>query len=100
MKFTVVLLIASGLLMAMMATQAEAAKRKPCMIKSVFPWHMNCSERDARPERAVRKERVTPPPPPDEPDKECKDKDYDYNKHNSSGPSRPSNAAVNRKETQ
>ena len=53
MKFTAaVLLIASGLLMAMASTHAEAAQRKRCTANSVFPWHMNCSERDARPERA------------------------------------------------
>ena len=75
MKFTTVLLIASGLLVAMTATHAEAAQRKRCTANSVFPWHMTCSERDARPERSVRQERPTPP---DKPDKDCKGKDDDY----------------------
>ena len=76
MKLTTVLLIASGLLIAMASTHAEAAQRKRCTAKSVFPWHMTCSERDARPERSVRRE-TAPPTPPDKPDKDCKGRDDD-----------------------
>ena len=76
MKFTTVLLIASGLLIAITSIHAEAGRRGrgACTVKSVFPWHMTCSERDASPERSVRQER---PNPPDKPDKDCKGKDDD-----------------------